>query len=82
MAITSIGLHGAEVAVIALTVVCVTLVMLPLNHQLVLLLKSHTYAAYDNMASHSKRILSAELKLLIPDCPGAVLQLIPRQIQP
>jgi hypothetical protein len=51
MTVTSIELPGAEVAVIALTVVCVTLVMLPpLNHQLVLLLKSHTYlAAYDNM---------------------------------
>ena len=43
MTVTSIGLPSAEVAVIALTVVCVTLVMLPpLNHQLVLLLKSQT----------------------------------------
>uniref|UniRef100_UPI003321F81B LuxR family transcriptional regulator n=1 Tax=Proteiniborus sp. TaxID=2079015 RepID=UPI003321F81B len=52
MVVTSIGLPGAEVAVIALTVVCVTLVMLPsLNRQLVLLLKSHAYlAAYDNMS--------------------------------
>src|SRR5690554_6806276 len=52
MAVTSMGLPGAEVAVIALTVVCVTLVMLPpLNNQLVLLLKSHAYlAAYDNMS--------------------------------
>ena len=50
MAVTSMGLPGAEVAVIALTVVCVTLVMLPpLNHQLVLLLKSHTYLAVQNM---------------------------------
>jgi hypothetical protein len=46
MAVTSMGLPGAEVAVIALTVVCVTLVMLPpLNNQLVLLLKSHAYLA-------------------------------------
>jgi hypothetical protein len=52
MAVTSVGLPGAEVAVIALTVVCVTLVILPpLNRQLVLLLKSHAYlAAYDNMS--------------------------------
>jgi DNA-binding CsgD family transcriptional regulator len=51
MAITSTGLPSAEVAVIALTVVCVTLVMLPpLNHQLALLLKSHAYlAAYYSM---------------------------------
>jgi DNA-binding CsgD family transcriptional regulator len=51
MAITSTGLPSAEVAVIALTVVCVTLVMLPpLNHQLALLLKSHAYlAAYCSM---------------------------------
>jgi DNA-binding CsgD family transcriptional regulator len=51
MAVTSIQLPGAEVAVIALTVVCVTLVMLPpLNRQLVMLLKNHAYlAAYDRM---------------------------------
>src|SRR5690554_6580008 len=50
MAVTSMGLPGAEVAVIALTVVCVTLVMLPpLNNRLVLLLKSHAYlAAYED----------------------------------
>ncbi|MDD3766654.1 MAG: response regulator transcription factor [Eubacteriales bacterium] len=52
MAVTSIGLNDAQVAVIALTVVCVTLVMLPpLNRQLSLLLKSHAYlATYDRMA--------------------------------
>lgn len=51
MAITSIQLPGAEVAVIALTVVCVTLIMLPpLNHQLVMLLKNHAYLnAFDRM---------------------------------
>ena len=49
--ITSVGLSGAEVAVIALTIVSVTLIMLPpLNHQLVLELKSHTYLrTYDIM---------------------------------
>ncbi|HBN84318.1 MAG TPA: helix-turn-helix transcriptional regulator, partial [Clostridiales bacterium] len=42
--ITSIHLSKAEVAVMALTVVCITLVMLPpLNKQLLLLLKSHVY---------------------------------------
>ncbi len=52
IAVTSIQLPGAEVAVIALTVVCVTLVMLPpLNRQLVMLLKNHVYlAAYDRMS--------------------------------
>ncbi len=51
-AVTSTGLPAAEVAVIALTVVCVTLVMLPpLNRALVLLLKSHVYlSAYDTMS--------------------------------
>ncbi|NMA92932.1 MAG: LuxR family transcriptional regulator, partial [Firmicutes bacterium] len=52
IAVTSINLPGAEVAVIALTVVCVTLVMLPpLNRQLVILLKNHAYlAAYDRLS--------------------------------
>lgn len=51
MAVTSIRLPDAEVAVIALTVVCITLVMLPpLNRQLVLLLKNHVYLAiYERM---------------------------------
>lgn len=53
MAVTSIRLPGAEIAVIALTVVCITLVMIPpLNRRLVLLLKSHAYlAAYDHKTS-------------------------------
>jgi hypothetical protein len=60
MAVTSIGLPDAEIAVIALTVVCVTLIMLPpLNHQLVLLLKNHTYlAAYDNMSQAQQTDIS------------------------
>ena len=68
MAITSIGLPGAEVAVIALTVVCVTLIMLPpLNHQLVLLLKSHVYlAAYDNMSQSEQTDIVRQIKTLDP----------------
>ena len=68
MAVTSIGLPGAEVAVIALTVVCVTLVMLPpLNHQLVLLLKSHAYlAAYDNMSQSQQTDIIRQIKTLDP----------------
>ncbi|MGI6297971.1 MAG: LuxR C-terminal-related transcriptional regulator [Saccharofermentanales bacterium] len=68
MAVTSIGLPSAEVAVIALTVVCVTLVMLPpLNHQLVLLLKSHAYlAAYDNMSQSQQTEIVRHIKTLDP----------------
>jgi len=68
MAVTSIGLPGAEVAVIALTVVCVTLVMLPpLNHQLVLLLKSHAYlAAYENMSQSQQTDIVRQIKTLDP----------------
>jgi len=66
--ITSIQLPGAELAVIALTVVCVTLVMLPpLNHQLVLLLKSHAYlAAYDNMSQSQQTDIVRQVKTLDP----------------
>ena len=68
MTVTSIGLPSAEVAVIALTVVCVTLVMLPpLNHQLVLLLKSHAYiAAYDNMSQSQQTDIVRQIKTLDP----------------
>ena len=68
MAVTSMGLPGAEVAVIALTVVCVTLVMLPpLNNQLVLLLKSHAYlAAYDNMSQSQQTDIVRQTKTLDP----------------
>ncbi len=52
MAATSAGMPGAEITVIALCVVCVTLVLLPpLNSRLALLLKNHTYLAfYDTMS--------------------------------
>jgi DNA-binding CsgD family transcriptional regulator len=68
MAVTSMGLPDAEVAVIALTVVCVTLVLLPpLNHQLVLLLKSHAYlAAYDNMSQLQQTDIVQQVKTLDP----------------
>ena len=68
MAVTSMGLPGAEVAVIALTVVCVTLVMLPpLNHQLVLLLKGHAYlAAYDHMSQSQQTDILRQIKTLDP----------------
>jgi DNA-binding CsgD family transcriptional regulator/MFS family permease len=68
MTVTSIGLPSAELAVIALTVVCVTLVMLPpLNNQLVLLLKSHAYlAAYDNMSQSQQTDIVRQIKTINP----------------
>jgi DNA-binding CsgD family transcriptional regulator/MFS family permease len=66
MAVTSIQLPGAEVAVMALTVVCVTLVMLPpLNRQLVTLLKNHAYlAAYDRMSETQQTDIIQQTKTL------------------
>ncbi len=68
MVVTFIGLPGAEVAVIALTVVCVTLVILPpLNRQLVLLLKNHSYlAAYDNMSQSQQTDVIEQVRTLDP----------------
>ena len=68
MAVTSAGLPSAEIAVIALCVVCVTLVLLPpLNRRLVLLLKSHTYlAAYDNMSQSQQTDIIHQIKTLDP----------------
>lgn len=68
MAVTSMGLPGAEVAVIALTVVCVTLVILPpLNRQLTMLLKSHAYlSAYANMNEKQQSAVVCQLKLIDP----------------
>ena len=66
--ITSLELPGAEVAVIALTIVCVTLALLPpLNRQLVLLLKNHVYlAAYDNMSQSQQTDIIRQVKALDP----------------
>lgn len=66
MTVTSIQLPGAEVAVIALTIVCVTLVMLPtLNRQLVILLKNHAYlAVYDRMSETQQTDIIRQTKTL------------------
>lgn len=66
--ITSIRLPEAEVAVIALTVVCVTLVILPpLNRQLTLLLKNHAYlSAYADMSEKQQSSVICQLKLIDP----------------
>lgn len=66
--ITSIRLPEAEVAVIALTVVCVTLVILPpLNRQLTILLKNHAYlSAYAYMSEKQQSELIRQSKLIEP----------------
>ena len=80
MFITSSKLPSAEVAVIALIVVCITLVLLPpLNGQLVLLLKSHTYlTVYFGMSQTEQATLVSKIKTLDPltDREQEVLQLI------
>ena len=66
--ITSIRLPEAEVAVIALTVVCVTLVILPpLNRQLAMLLKNHAYlSAYADMSVKQQSAVIRQVKLIDP----------------
>lgn len=66
--VTSAGLTSAEITVIALCVVCLTLVLLPpLNRRLVLLLKSHTYlVAYDNMSQSQQTDIIHNTKTLDP----------------
>lgn len=66
MAVTSIQLPSAEVAVIVLTVACVILIMLPtLNRQLVMVLKNHVYfASYDNMCITQKAEIIQWTKIL------------------
>ena len=80
MTITSINLPDAEVAVIALSVVCVTLVLLPpLNRQLVMLLKNHTYLlAYSAIPREQRAKIVHCLEPLDPLTPREeeVLQLI------
>lgn len=66
--VTSISLGKAEVAVIALTVVCVTLVILPpLNRQLTMLLKNHAYlSAYADMSKKQQSAVIHQVKLIDP----------------
>jgi len=68
VSITSIELSGAEVAVIALSVVCITLVILPpLNQQLVILLKNNAYLnAYDRMDKKQQDEVIFLTKLIEP----------------
>ena len=68
MTVTSAGLPSAEIAVIALCVVCVTLVLLPpLNRRLVLLLKSHAYlTVYDKLNQSQQTDIIHRIKTLDP----------------
>lgn len=80
VSVTSIALPGAEVAVIALSVVCVTLVILPpLNQQLIMLLRSHAYlTAYSGMSEKQQSDIIQHTKILDPLTAreNEVLQLI------
>lgn len=68
MTITAIRLPGAELTVIALTVVCLTLVLLPpLNQQLILLLRNHTYlTAFHNMNENQQTAILDQTEALTP----------------
>lgn len=78
--ITSFALPGAQVTVIALCVVCVTLVILPvLNSQLGLLLKSHAYlTVHSDLGQKQQDIIVSHIKTLDPltERENEVLQLI------
>jgi DNA-binding CsgD family transcriptional regulator len=66
--VASMRLSGAEVAVIALVIVCVTLTLLPpLNRRLVLLLKSHAYlAVYGRMSEKQRAAIIRQTKTVDP----------------
>lgn len=68
VAVTSVQLPSAEVAVIALAIVCVTVAILPLlNRQLVKLLKSHAYlAVYDSMNADQQTAILNQTEPLDP----------------
>ncbi len=68
MGVTSVHLPSAEVAVIALAIVCVTVALLPLlNRRLVKLLKSHAYlAVYDSMSADQQTAILNEIEPLDP----------------
>lgn len=78
--VSSMGLPDAEITVIALVVICVTLALLPpLNRQLSTLIKGHVYImAYDHMSKPEKKEIIQNSKVLVPltEREGEVLQLI------
>lgn len=76
----SSNIPEAEITVLALTIVCVTLVILPLlNRQLIILLKSHAYLTmYDRMDEKQQITIIHQTKMLGPltEREQEVLQLI------
>lgn len=68
VAVTSVQVPSAEVAVIALAIVCVTVAILPLlNRQLVKLLRSHAYlAVYDSMSADQQTAILSKTEPLDP----------------
>lgn len=66
--VTAVALPGAQVAVIALCVVCVTLIILPpLNRQLALLLKSHAYlTTYSALPEETQKEIATAIAPLDP----------------
>lgn len=66
--VTTIALPRAEIAVIALTVVCVTLIFLPpLNRELLMLLKSHAYlSVYEHLSQNDQNNIINKTKMLAP----------------
>ena len=68
VAVTSVQVPSAEVAVIALAIVCVTVAILPLlNRQLVKLLRSHAYlAVYDSMSADQQTAILNKTEPLDP----------------
>ncbi|HSH36918.1 MAG TPA: LuxR family transcriptional regulator [Schnuerera sp.] len=78
--VTSIQLPNAEVAVMALVVVCITLIILPpLNRQLTKLIKNHAYlVVYDGMSKSEQMNIIQKTKMLAPltERENEVLQLI------
>ena len=68
MIVTSVRLPSAEVAVIALAIVCITIAILPLlNRQLLRLLKNHAYlAVYDSMSDNQQLAILNKTEPLSP----------------
>ena len=68
MSVTNAELPDAQITVIALIIVCVTLVILPpLNSQLIMLLKSHAYlSAYSGMSEKQQTSIIKHAKVLDP----------------
>lgn len=80
LGVTAAGLQEAQIAVIALCVVCVTLIILPpLNRQLTFLLKSHVYlSSYSELSIGAQKKAAAAIAPLDPltERENEILQLV------